>query len=385
MTSDRDTEQPAQEQPVRESSLRQRRATPEDAEQINALYNRVFSFSRSLHAYRWEFLQGPYGPAYQQLLEDDRGHIVAHFSLLPNHMLVPGGRVLKAGKVENSMIAREWRGQKRFRPFEEQAIAEAFDRDFQLAWITHTLAAPAHLKAGFYHVGRLLSMYRPLRGGMPALRFYATRAVQRLPGAGLRRHARSLLARLGRQPGVGDVPLKLRRPGNRELETFLQTWNRQQQDRQQIVTLYRDPSYMKWRFLDNPHIDFAMQLICDAGDRPFGLLVWHQRGSDVVIDDLLLLEEWLTGRVLGALLSVFAHECLRRTDALLLSFLCLEGSRWHRLFSEQGFVPMLTRRRGDATRSLLIRPHPELDAALVEKLKEPHRWMLTHLFTEGIR
>jgi len=149
------------------------------------------------------------------------------------------------------------------------------------------------------------------------------------------------------------------------------------------VTLERTLPYLRWRFFDNPNVDYTWRTVTDESGCPVGYIVWHFRGLEVVVDDMLLLRDWFTPRGISGLLFV-AKQTWRSRNVILASFLSLRGSAVHESLRLAGFGSLPHSEIPDPRRALLIRPNPNLKEDLVDELADTRRWYLSGIFTEGI-
>jgi hypothetical protein len=80
-----------------------------DVDAVNALHNDAFGKSRTAAQFRWEFMDGPYGPAVF-VVGDHDGEIVGTHALIPVR-LSRRGEILSAAKDEETLVAARLRGQ----------------------------------------------------------------------------------------------------------------------------------------------------------------------------------------------------------------------------------------------------------------------------------
>ena len=76
-----------------------------DEQQLNDLYNEVFSRRRTIEQWKWMYRDAPAGPA-KIVVIDDEGEIIAHEAMIPLHFHVLGEEVL-GGKLEDAYIDGE--------------------------------------------------------------------------------------------------------------------------------------------------------------------------------------------------------------------------------------------------------------------------------------
>jgi len=99
-----------------------RKATNQDNEAINQLYNRITGRQRNLKEYNWEWLENPAGESERWVIcEGSTGEIVGHHGLIPirfNHRET----TLLAGKTENTMVAPEHRNKFVYLSYEKRML-----------------------------------------------------------------------------------------------------------------------------------------------------------------------------------------------------------------------------------------------------------------------
>ncbi len=358
------------------------RAREEDLPTLNDLYNRVFDANRSMDQFKWEFREGPYGPATQYVLRDEKGEARAHWGVLPNYF-VCGNRSLKAGKVENTMIDPDLRGQGHYGKFERESIKQVWNENYDAIWNSLTTASGLRKRTGFSMVGNLVYLFRPLRGRGANLSYYLQKTFRRVLGddftSGLTKRVTSITP--DEKPGYEARQVSV---SHRSIsgEESIRVMEQLSSGKQGLVTMMRDAEYMRWRFLNNPHLSFQFEFLEDEKDQ--GVLIWHQKREEIVIDDF-----WWSGIMTPELIEAVYFSVrktwLKQKGAHLVSFLTLEHSEFYLMLRKSGFVPVGNNKWVAPERHFLIYPNPSIESDLQEKLMRSEHWMISNIITEGIR
>ena len=274
------------------SRFQARPTRPEDAAPLNELYLRITGRTRSLDTWRWEWLEGPLGPAPSWVILDEReGALVGHHGVVPVPLSVRG-RPVRAARTENSMLVPELRTEVNYAAFERRFRRELEGR-FEVLFTSAGKGAPAAVR-------RRLG-YRPV-AAWEELRVADTPAhwaARELGAVG--RGARFL------------APLTLARPpAGWTLEPTSDTgrvaalWKRCAP--KFGVALDRTADYLDWRLRRHPYHDYRLAVVqrdgCDVG----AVAWWEQarRGgaARVWIEDVFVEGHDEPGY--RALLSLFA-------------------------------------------------------------------------------
>ena len=367
---------------------------PRDFEQVNELSNRVFSRNRTLDQFLWEFRRGPLGPALEIVAVTPEDRVVGHLGLLPNVVAI-GSRSIKAGKGETLMIAPEYRGKGIFRGLLAERLKSAWEAGFEMTWTTFAGAAPILLRTnyagtGYTLVGYLEHLYFPLLRGAPEILVAVAKTLLRTNGVRQLRHLIGCARITQRLSARASVPvgcdLNLTDFQEDQARELLGRWRQEMSSPDTgpyRVTLERTLPYLRWRFFDNPNVDYTWRTVTDESGCPVGYIVWHLSGLEVVVDDMLLLRDWFTSTGISALLLV-ARETWRTSNVFLARFLSLRGSVVYESLMASGFGSLPHSEIPDPRRALLTRPNPNLKEDLVDELADTRRWYLSGIFTEGI-
>lgn len=134
-----------------ENRIVYRPATQADIPAINGLYNRVFGENRSLETYRWEFLQNPFGTSPAWVAEDtNTNQIIGHHAVIPLKLRqCRSNVVLLTGKIENTMLAPEWRGRGIYKELECRAQQKYREQGYDVLWSSAYHSRKARERAGF--------------------------------------------------------------------------------------------------------------------------------------------------------------------------------------------------------------------------------------------
>jgi hypothetical protein len=375
------------------SRLKACRLRSNNFKELNTLYNLVFNKHRTLEQFSWEFRDGPYGGAYQWIGHDENDRVIAHWGVLPNYLAI-GGKIVKAGKQENAMIAPEYRGKGLYSGFQRKSVEKAWREGYSLPWCTLSAAAYVHVKAGFKPVGEISNLVckanPSLAGFLGKFFLVSINNAAQWNLNNTRRLLRTVITILRRyktnvQEGNREFKIRIEDFDEAKFNSFLRKWYSERGDNfnnKSNITIARDYPYIEWRFIKNPHVNHRLNMILSDRDGVSGYLVWHRVLETVYIDDLLLLDQYFVPDCLRMLFS-----CLRADidfqKALIVDFLTLRDSPMFDLLLSAGFCP-LSERSSDLRKYLLVCPSEDLGSDIINFILKPSNWYVTRIFTEGL-
>lgn len=306
------------------SRYKLRKATNQDNDAINKLYNRITGRKRTLEEYKWEWLDNPAGESERWVIyEESTSEIVGHHGLIPIRFSAWGTTVL-AGKTENTMVSPEHRNKFVYLSFEKRMLEEAKKR-FDLLFTTAGGGAPGKIRErlGYETMGRwttylLYASPRYILGwSVDYLASIDKTALFLLPlllplsllallGMAAHRAVRTMVDQSVH--GIRMVESPTVNEHKEELDRF---W---QENRKYFgPTPERSGAYLEWRFQRNPHNKFRLFLFYERSElrgyamiRPGETKTGGRMLSRMEIDDIVAAgnEERLYGCFLKNLLKV---------------------------------------------------------------------------------
>jgi hypothetical protein len=299
-----------------------RRASVQDGLRIVSLYNRSLNRSRTLRDWEWEFLEGPGGhlPGWVAEVND---HLVAHWAAVPLPLYAAGQTVLSA-KGELGVTDPLFRGRAIFSRLLAEALEDLRGGPVQVSWCFPNDAIwKLQARAGYRsttQIRYLLSVRKPGRalqglGGESKVINFAGATLSPLDFLSKRvigpRQVKT-------SPGVQVVEL------NDVDDRFDALWRAARP--QDGVTLVRDQSFLRWRFVRNPRVSYTFLLATDAGGDPLGYVVLADR---------------LRGNLkLGEIVDVMVASCKSDVATVLVQAACQYFAKKDveaiRLFLSQG-------------------------------------------------
>jgi hypothetical protein len=303
-----------------DTELAVRTYRPGDEDAIQELYAAVFGRPRSLDEWRWRFLGSPSGPADMFLVEDaDR--VVGHLGQAPMPTWVDGRRLL-LGQGGDTMVLPSHRGRGAMRMLVEASLAD-HPYDILLRFPSE-MARPRFVRYGAgVEVGTLPLWVR---------RNTLTRPVP----APLRPLARGVLAAARfaadlPRPGMRVEPLQELGPEVDALADGSKVFAR--------CIRVRDATYLRWRWLEQPHTTWHIRGARGADERLRGFSVLGleegERGTLVGWINDLLAPDAVT---LRALLVDAARELVERGAASVYCYY-LDPRPWaKRVLVRSGFL-----------------------------------------------
>lgn len=358
-----------------------RRDTGERVDEINELYNDFTGRQRNIEAYRWEFYEGPSGPALVWTIDERAtGRIIGHHALVPTPLWW-GSENIPAGRTENTIVARTHRHKVFYPGMERRALAEAQKTLRVLYTVDARIPGPLRKRFGYKTIGRWV-VYLPkigpqyLRG---LLKRAKTKVAPWVPEKALTALAGVLtwVFAVGRRTQTSATAMQIDEIAdiNGIGDEYVAFWNRARPAYD--PTIDRSPAFLRWRFTENPHLTYRTWTVRKQGAlRAVVVAHLHRlgRGCALYIDDVIASEytEPAFDEILG---------CLDRLDPTVDSIVVMTlavDTPLHRALCRR--FPMQTRLLGRFA-SRLFGELMALDSA---GIVDDRPWYATAIFTEGM-
>lgn len=260
---------PGQHPQMANPSFFLRPTTPADAPALNDLYQRLTGKARTLDAWRWQWHEGPGGPAPSHVLIDPTTQrVIGHQGVIPVKLHV-GGCSVPAARTENTMLDPDYRKQLYWPAFEKQLLRE-FEQQFDVLFTCAGKGAPA--------VVRRRMGYKPVAA-------WETHQLAVTPA----HWATRKLGSLGRTAQVlGGLSLPRPPAGweleeTRDLTRIARLWEAVRGD--YPLAAERDAATLDWRFARHPFHNYSLSLLRRAGRDEGFVATWSEsrRGGAVRI------------------------------------------------------------------------------------------------------
>lgn len=267
----------------------------ERIEAINRLYNDFTGRQRSVEAYRWEFYQTPSGPGLVwTITETASGKLVGHHGLVRTPVYW-GGETIAAARTENTIVAHDYRRKVFYPGMEKRALTEA-QAELRVTYtVDATIPGALRKRFGYKAVGRWWAFLPKI--GPAYLRGLLSRARAKvapwcpdwLLGVGAR--LLSIVLRATTRGAVETSPLEVVEIGDlsavaAEYETL---WASARDGYD--VTIDRSLAFLRWRCVDNPHLDYRTWALRRDG-KLHAVVIGHLHqlggGSSLYIDDIIV-------------------------------------------------------------------------------------------------
>jgi hypothetical protein len=356
---------------IEESVVRQ--CVPEDGEQLNGLYNRIFGLNRPLDAWRWRYLRNPATSHIMIVVAEQEGRLIGQYAGFPREFMYRGKRL----------------------PFvysQDTFTDPNAKKDFTLLLRLFTAAAALGREAGYllgfgfphatriYGIGKKVLGYKDVADMVQIVRRLNWFLAIKMRNAALATAMEPIIRNVSAL--FYQFKLALRPVPRRVVETrtigpeFDALWERQK-DRYPLIGV-RDAKYLRWRFLEKPECEYTLLTTPDGNGGITGYMVLRVKPVDdstvghvidYLCDDMESFDSLLT-------------EGLKRFVGRRVDFaICLTppGSE---------FEQRLTRHHGFARKSFTHRIplvyqdfSPEIDEATV---KDPANWYVTFADTADL-
>jgi len=231
-----------------------------DIEAVNAFHNAQLGMSRTVEQFRWEFLDGPYGPSTYVVAEYD-GEIVGTHATLPVWLTRRGTRFL-ASKDEETALAPQFRGRgigaRLFAAASERAAVKGVKITFG---IPNAPSLRSHVRTGHSYLGKATYGALVWDAAQTSDLLYAhwkNQVFSRLTlalGPSVFRalcfgaKTASQTRRFARTDSVAGLMVEAVQHVDRRLDTFASEFGQAYA----AFTPLRSSEYLQWRLLDNPY------------------------------------------------------------------------------------------------------------------------------------
>jgi hypothetical protein len=355
-----------------------------DEEQIIDLYNDQYNANRTLKEWRWEYINGPSGPAIIAVAEFD-GRIVGMRTELPIPLYYKGLQIL-SGKNETSIIIKEYRGIGLFQLLCQKSMEIAKKRGMEILWGFTYAKKSYESMAGFCTNGRVKHlMILPSKQGLNRIykdtnlyirankinKFF----IKNLSGfIGFIFYAYYRINLRNLRIAEGYVIKEIR-----DLKIIARFW-REYCKQSNACSIDRQEDYMKWRLHENPYIKFHIFcLYKNKETRGFIIAGVNKKKRKGTITDICLLKDnyyieanWLI-RYVVSFLSTLDLDII---DSWIIGN-GTETRSCSKALRRTGFIPMSF--TGSPMELVLLSDKDEL-----KDLQDKNNWYITELFSEGI-
>jgi predicted N-acetyltransferase YhbS len=272
-----------------------------DVDAVNALHNEAFGTSRSAEEFRWEFMEGPYGPAIFVVAERD-ADIVGTHALIPVR-LSRRGVILSAAKDEETLVAASLRGQglaaRLFATTSRLGVEKGVEISFGFSNSQANLRGKA--RDGHSILGRTSYGMLVVNGASTAdlYRYWTDRRLRgpwRGPGTVAFRGL------LSAAQGWGSIRRRVKSaspPNGLQVEVVRHADDRLDQFASRLcqssdsLSIVRSREYLQWRAFADPHSRNYGVLVLDAGAVVgYAVISSSFRNSGWALTDLCVLPEY---------------------------------------------------------------------------------------------
>ncbi len=233
---------------------------PGDEQQLNDLYNEVFSRRRTIEQWKWQYRDAPAGPSKIVLIDHD-GEIVGHEAMIPIHFHAFSREII-GGKFEDNYLSERHRGKGLFGPLVDYCaeVSARAGYGFSFGMAARKVPYRIHIHRGYRHLGSLNAYFAPLRPAEAAAEIARAlrlsppkRIVMRTGMRILARRFEGKAARRARGAGGAYAIETIDRFDQR----FDGLW-REFTRGSKVFTIARSSVFLNWRYVDNPYRKYAV-------------------------------------------------------------------------------------------------------------------------------
>jgi hypothetical protein len=307
----------------------------DDIGQVNALYQKAYQVNRSDEKFKWEFQQGPAGPAiYVVAVDPKTNSVVGTQCAIPLYVTNASGEHMLTAKSEDTLVDSDYRGRNIFEKMYALLFEECRRAGIVAIW-GFTYAIKPFRKLGFdipfrcdfgliafnpggaYRYFNALKDKRSLVGKLKIVGLVVASRLKYMFHIGSRATEGHKISTTG-QPSLGDLT-----PSHSDA-FFLQ----------------HDSEFLGWRLRKNPYPNNHLyySLIDDAGKQKASVICSHSNGVAYIMHMVFAAE--LHGEMREHFLNAVIYDLSGKTDVLRFwGFIHNESGREEvNLLKKSGFI-----------------------------------------------
>lgn len=268
-----------------------REATAKDIPKIMELYKQELNLFINRDVWEWEYFKRTGYETLYVVAEKD-GNIIGSQALIPI-IMVGNKRIFLSAKSESTLICKQYRGLGIFEKMYLKLFEIAELRGIKVIW-GFTAAKKAFSKVGFnvpisLHLGQIpLDINKNFKFFMGKLKVYYSH-ISYFASLPLMiylfvKHLRLSICRIYYDMKYHSCSKYVRELSktDAEFDELLSIMNENNQ-KNGIVTIYRDSDYIKWRIINNPRIDY--KILSYSRDEAKGYIIIYIHKDVLVITD----------------------------------------------------------------------------------------------------
>ena len=293
----------------------------------NDFFNKIYKSNRSFDSFRWEFMEGPSGPAiYVAAFDEDSSlgpKVVGIQCAIPLIMKTLEGEHFLTAKSEDTLVDPDYRGFDVFNKMYSLLFELCEEQNIRFIW-GFTPAFKPFAKLGFdmdvkcsqmIYVLSPISSYRYLSSLNKANRLWEKVKICGLCAIGFLKSKFWLL----RGRNGADITFLEGAFSN------LDMLNGKNLGQHTIIALSEDQEFVRWRIHHNPYGNHYRHLIfLDKAKREFGSVVINMRNHVGFIEQISFVSDLESG-LQQVMIRKAIHE-LQRQGAALIRFLATDGN-----------------------------------------------------------
>ncbi|MEJ7643413.1 MAG: GNAT family N-acetyltransferase [Chryseolinea sp.] len=337
----------------------------------NNFFNDVYKTSRSLDDFKWEFIEGPFGPAIYVVAIDDATpgsvKVVGIQCAIPLAIVDSSGKRELTAKSEDTLVDPAYRGQKIFEKMYDLLFAASRKAGIKYIW-GFTPAKKAFEKIGFeipFHAHQAIIVFNPLRAyNYLANLNKANKRIEKIKIAAL-----SFLSMVSSfRSRALPSQLSLRRvnfeDNTKAHQTMIQDTN--------YRFLSMTPSYLSWRLEKNPFQNQYENYHCYLGEELVADSIINFRPSRLGYIEQIIFKITLSSSLRQQVVAMIVNTMKDRVD--FIRILCFDTNAelalQEDIFRKCGFV-------------VLKRGAHFVWKSLDDDAVNPKDLFLSRLFTQG--
>lgn len=257
-----------------------------EIQQANDFFNSIYKTNRSLKNFRWEFIEGPFGPAiYVVAIDADSAKIIGTQCAIPIELINSKGEKILTAKSEDTLVDPAYRGQKIFEKMYDVLFTECSKAGIKYIW-GFTPAVKAFERIGFqipFQAHQALFVFNPFKSYNYLSRLNASNKS----GDKIKIGMLSLLAWVKSFlvffPSVKRYSFKAIPTQEDKNDCFKDFYSGKD-----YYTLHETSTYLTWRLVNNPFNNQYINYRFISNNQPAGDAIINIRKDVSYIEQLMI-------------------------------------------------------------------------------------------------
>ena len=217
------------------------------------VYGEVLDKDQWMKYWSWKYKHNPAGSPIIWFAEVNN-KLVGQYPIIPVKMKV-GNEVIMGSQMVELMTHPDYQRQGIFLTLAKQALSDAGNKGIDITYgFPNKPAYPGHLKSGYFNVGALSALIKPLNLENILSKYITNRFLLRICAVSLNFIIKGLY-RTKNPPEVNGLTITRISAFDERINVLWETVSNDYE-----ISIVRDKEYLNWRYIDMPGVDYAIYL-----------------------------------------------------------------------------------------------------------------------------